>query len=177
MLGHLALNFFNRQLAVRGAQNIGQAVLSQFQRDFAPHQRGKGKEARQSAFQNADIRGDAMRQEVQNALGDLQAGILLAVEFCLLLQDPKTQFVIRRMQVDDQTALQAAFDTILKILDLARRAVGGNHDLFVLIDQRIEGVEELFLRAVLAGDELHIIDHQDIDRAENLFEIHDLLVA
>ena len=38
-------------------------------------------------------------------------------------------------------------------------------------------MEELFLRAVLAGDELNIINHQHIDRAENLFEIHDLLVA
>jgi hypothetical protein len=54
------------------------------------------------------------------------------------------------------------------------RAVGGDDDLLVLIHQRVEGVEELFLRAVLAGDELHVIDHQHVDRAEHLLEIHHL---
>jgi hypothetical protein len=38
-------------------------------------------------------------------------------------------------------------------------------------------VKKLFLRAVLAGDELHIIHHQHIDRAEQVFEIHDFAVA
>ena len=38
-------------------------------------------------------------------------------------------------------------------------------------------MEELFLRAVLAGDELDVIDHQHIARAEKLFEIHHLLFA
>ena len=52
-----------------------------------------------------------------------------------------------------------------------------NDDLLVTIDQRIERVEELFLCAVLAGDELDIIDHQNIDSTENLFEIHHLAVA
>ena len=81
------------------------------------------------------------------------------------------------MQVHDQPALQADLDAVFQILDLARRAVGGNDDLLVLVDQRVEGVEELFLRAVLAGDELHVIDHQHIDRPEQLLEVHDLTFA
>ena len=56
-------------------------------------------------------------------------------------------------------------------------AVGGNDDLLVLVHQRVERVEEFFLRTVLAGNELHIIDHQHIDRAEQVLEIHDLPVA
>ncbi len=81
------------------------------------------------------------------------------------------------MQIDDQTALQARLDALFEILDLDRGAVGRNDDLLVLIDQRVEGVKEFLLRAVFAGDELHIIDHQHIDRAEELFEVHHLPVA
>ena len=33
-------------------------------------------------------------------------------------------------------------------------------------------MEELFLRRVLATDELHIVDHQQVDRAELVLEIH-----
>ena len=38
-------------------------------------------------------------------------------------------------------------------------------------------MEEFFLRAVLAGDELHVINHQHVNSAENLLEIHHLAVA
>ncbi len=81
------------------------------------------------------------------------------------------------MQVDDKTALQAALDAVFQILDLSRRAVSGNDDLLVLVDQRVERVEEFFLGAVLAGDELHVVDHQHVDRAEQLLEAHDLAFA
>ncbi len=76
----------------------------------------------------------------------LQAGILATVMLGLLLQDAEAQFVVGRVQIDDQAALQAALDPVLQILDLARRAVGRDDDLLVLIDQRVEGVEEFFLR-------------------------------
>src|SRR5262249_61298385 len=38
-------------------------------------------------------------------------------------------------------------------------------------------MEELLLRRILATDELNIVDHQQIDRAELLLEIHRRLVA
>ena len=34
----------------------------------------------------------------------------------------------------------------------------------LLGEQRLEGVEELFLRAVLAGEELHVVDQQQVER-------------
>ncbi len=81
------------------------------------------------------------------------------------------------MQVDHQPALQARFDAFLQVLDLARGAVGRDDDLLVLIDQRIECVKEFLLRGILAGNELHVIDHQHVDRAEDFLEIHDLPFA
>ena len=93
------------------------------------------------------------------------------------MQDAETQFVIGGMQIDHQTALQARLDPVLEVLDLARCAVGGNDDLLVAIHKGVERVEEFFLRAVLAGDELHVIHHQHIDGAKDLLEFHHLAVA
>ena len=61
--------------------------------------------------------------------------------------------------------------------EVGRRLVGGDHDLPVLVDQRVEGVEELLLGRILAADELHVVDHQHVDRAELLLEGHGVLVA
>jgi hypothetical protein len=47
--------------------------------------------------------------------------------------------------------------------DLVRLAVSGQHDLLVVLVQRVERVEELVLRALLAGEELDVVDEQDID--------------
>ena len=57
------------------------------------------------------------------------------------------------------------------------RAVGRDDDLLVLVDERVEGVEEFLLRRVLAGDELNVVDHQHVDRPEKLLEAHHVLVA
>jgi hypothetical protein len=46
-----------------------------------------------------------------------------------------------------------------------------------MINQRVEGVEELLLGGGLAGDELHIIDHQHVDGAEHLLEADRVLFA
>ena len=115
-----------------------------------------------------------MGQEFNHAIGQNQTTILLAVNFCLLLHDAKAQFIVCRVKVHDQTALQARFYAFFKIFNLTRRAVCRNDDLFVLVNQRVEGVEEFFLRRILAGNELHIIDHQHINRPEQFLEIHDL---
>ena len=42
MFRDLALDFLDRNLAVIGAQDVGQTFLRHVQRDLAPHQAGKG---------------------------------------------------------------------------------------------------------------------------------------
>src|SRR3546814_8151267 len=45
-------------------------------------------------------------------------------------------------------------------------------DLLLLgLEQRIEGMEEFFLRGVLAGEELDVVDEQRVDRAEAQLEL------
>jgi hypothetical protein len=71
--------------------------------------------------------------------------------------------------------LEARLDPLLQPVDLARGAVGGDDDLLVLVDQRVERVEELVLGRVLAGDELHVVHHQQVHGAEQLLEAVHLL--
>ena len=57
------------------------------------------------------------------------------------------------------------------------RAVGGDDDLLVALVQRVEGVEELVLGALLAGEELDVVDEQHVDAAVLVAEAGHLLVA
>ena len=49
--------------------------------------------------------------------------------------------------------------------------VAGHYDVRLFGQQRLEGIEELFLRALLVGKELHIVDQQQIQRVVALFEL------
>src|SRR3546814_14016023 len=74
---------------------------------------------------------------------------------------------IRRPPISTRT------DTLFPYTTLFR----SDDDLPVLIDQRVEGMEELLLGVVLAGDELHVVDHQHVDRAELLLEGDRIAIA
>jgi hypothetical protein len=49
--------------------------------------------------------------------------------------------------------------------------VAGQHDVALLGQQRFEGVEELFLRALLVGEKLHVVDQQQVERVVTLLEL------
>src|SRR3546814_9483415 len=80
------------------------------------------------------------------------------------------QLVCRRMNVGDEAPAQPRPHPLFQPLQIRRGLVGGDDDLPVLVDQRVEGVEELLLRALAPADELHVVDHQDVNRAELLLE-------
>src|SRR5262249_51777152 len=90
----------------------------------------------------------------------------------LRLRDAEAQFVSRRVDVGDETPAEPRAHAFLEAREVGGRFVGGNDDLPVLVNQRIEGVKEFFLRRILAADELDVVDHQQVDRAELLLEVH-----
>ena len=94
----------------------------------------------------------------------------------LLLQDGQAHFDIRRLQVGDQAPLEAGDQPLLEVLDFAGRAVAGQHDLLVRLVQRVEGVEELLLNALLAGEELDVVNQQHVGLAVFLAEPDELVV-
>ena len=60
---------------------------------------------------------------------------------------------------------------LLELGDLLRELVRGEHDLVVAVVERVEGVEEFLLRALAAGEELHVVDDQHVDAPEAALEL------
>ena len=80
----------------------------------------------------------------------------------LRLASPSVLIDVGRLKVGHQAPFEAGDESLLEILDLTGRPVAGQHDLFVALVQRIEGVKKLLLDAFLARQELDIINQQDI---------------
>src|SRR5690606_30834147 len=83
----------------------------------------------------------------------------------LLAQDRDTRLEVGRLDVGDETPLEAVAEPVLERLEELGRTVGGQHDLLVGVVQCVEGVEELLLRLRLALEELDVIDQQYVDIA------------
>jgi hypothetical protein len=56
-------------------------------------------------------------------------------------------------------------------LDLVGGAVAGEIYLLLGLEEFVEGVEELLLDALLAGEEVDVVDEQDVDLAVALAEL------
>ena len=68
-----------------------------------------------------------------------------------LLQNRDLGLQIGRLNVGDQSPLEAAAQPVFDLGQFLGRAIAGNHDLLHRLVQRVEGVEELFLRALFAA--------------------------
>jgi hypothetical protein len=68
----------------------------------------------------------------------------------------------RRLDRDRQTPSEAGFQPFFEPRDFLRIAIAGEDHLLLSLEQRIERVEELFLRTFLAGEELDVVDQQRI---------------
>src|SRR3546814_17642761 len=64
-----------------------------------------------------------------------------------------------------------------EIADFARITITGEDDLLFAVEQGIEGVEELLLRAVLAREKLDVIEQQGTDRVKLALELIHRLFA
>src|SRR5207245_11165487 len=53
---------------------------------------------------------------------------------------------------------------LLEVRDTLRRRVAGEDNLFSRLVEVVEGVEELLLRPLFSGDELNVVDQQEVDR-------------
>ena len=72
---------------------------------------------------------------------------------------------VGRADVGDQAGLEALAQAVLERVEVAREAVGGQHELGAGAVERVEGVEELLLGLRLALEELDVVDEQDVDAA------------
>ena len=82
-----------------------------------------------------------------------------------LAQDRQARGGVGRADVGDEAGLEALAQARLHVVEVAREAVGGEDDLGAGLVERVEGVEELLLRADLGLEELDVVDEQDVDAA------------
>ena len=80
------------------------------------------------------------------------------------------------MDVGDQSPLEAAAQAVFDLGQLLGRTVAGDDDLPHRLVQGVEGVEELFLRALLADQELDVIHQQHVHVAVLVAEAGHLVV-
>jgi len=81
-----------------------------------------------------------------------------------LLQDGDFRLEVGRRNGGDQSPLEAAAQAVFDLGELLGRAVAGDHDLLHGVVQRVESLEELFLGALLAGEELDVIGEQNVNK-------------
>ena len=97
-----------------------------------------------------DVDGDVVGQRDGLGLG-------------LLAQNGDLGLEVGRLDVGDQAPLEARAQPLLEGRDFVRRGVAADDDLLGRVEERVEGVEELGLRALLAADELDVVDQQHVD--------------
>ena len=139
-----------------------QHFLRERQRNFLAGQRRIRDQANQRSFELADVRLDLAGDVHRDVVGQRHR-----FGFGLLLQNRDLRLEIRRLDVGDQSPLEARPQPLFERRNLVRRAVAAEHDLLLRIVERVERVEELGLRAFFAGEELDVVDEQHVDRSDS----------
>ena len=98
-----------------------------------------------------------MRKKAHDVLRQLDAH-----GCCLLFQDGLTDFHVRRLKIGDQSPLETRNQAMFQALNLARRPVASQHDLFVRFVQCVERMKKFFLDTLLASEELDVVNQQHI---------------
>ena len=107
------------------------------------------------------------------------AGHFAAARSCVSLrfEDRAAQFDIGGLDIGDEAHRQADEQARLDPVERLRRAVGGEDQPLALGQQRIDRVEQFFLRAGLADDELDIVHQQQVEAAQPRLEFDHLVLA
>ena len=80
----------------------------------------------------------------------------------LLAQDSDARLELRRLDVGDEPPREAGDEALLHPLELLRVLVARDDDLLVGLMERVERVEELFLRLRLRGEKLDVVDEEQV---------------
>ena len=164
---HGLLDVLDRDLTVGHRQQILQRFLADIHREHvAAVEAGIRQHLAQRAFQFADVAAQMLGDEERHFLGHGHAlGLGLAQ------QDRHPHFQLGRLDRHRQAGIEARDQAAVDARQFLRIGVAGDDDLLALRHHRLEGVEELFLRAVLAGEELDVVDQEQVQRMVVALEI------
>ncbi len=147
-------------------QALAECGLGQLHVDGALLEHGRALDLDDRPFQLAGIVVDLGGDVADDVFGQGQAA-----HAGLFLHDGDARLVAGFFDAGDQAPVEAAGEPLFQLGDFAGRAVGADDDLPVLLVQRVEGVEELLLRAVLAGQEMDVVDDEQVRVAVSMAEV------
>ncbi len=126
----------------------------------------------EAALEFADVLLDPSGNKENGVFGEFPAdGTRLFAE------DGATGLEIGWLDIGDETLEETGAQPFLETGNVRRSGVGGEDHLTTGGLKGVEGVEELFLGPLLPGDELDVVEEQDIDAAEGLTKGLHLLPA
>ena len=157
------------QPALGVVEHVRQHGLGELDADGHAAHVGVGDDPVERALELADVADDLARDELQHVGADVDV-LLLG----LGAQDRDARLEVGRRQVGDEAPFEAAAQPFLERRDQLRRPVGREHDLLAVLVDRVEGVEELLLGPLLVGDELDVVDEQQVDASVARPEVVDL---
>jgi len=144
-----------------GDVNFGaDGALSQFKGDFLACGLGGGVDDSEGAFEFADVGLDLAGDVLGDGFGDFEAS-----EVGLFLHDCDSCFVAGRIEACDEAPFESADKAFLERGQLCGCAVGGEDDLFAVVVERVECVEEFFLAVLPLAEELDVVDNEHVNGA------------
>ena len=153
---------------------VVQKVLEHLLRELGRHrdglEGGERHDAGERALELTYVRDDPLGQKVDHGRGHRY---VLRLRF--RAEDGNARLEIGSRDVRDETPFETRAQPVLELGDGLWRSVTRHDDLLALFVDRVERVEELLLRALLAGDELDVVDEEDIDTAVAFAELLALL--
>ena len=158
---HARLDLARPMRVRRGASRVEavEDLVASSAVDRPPGQGAEGDDADQRALERAHVVG------TRSAISSSAAASASSTSSCWA----RLRRIARRVgevggaDVGDEAGLEALAQAVLERLQVAREAVGGEHDLAAAVVERVERVEELLLGARLALEELDVVDEQDVD--------------
>src|SRR5580765_366202 len=165
-VGNGFLDVFDGNLPVLNRQEIFQRIFDDVNGDVLAVEARVGQDLAQGAFKLAHV-GTQM-------LGDKEGDIVRQLHTFLhgfFHQNGNTHFQLGRLDGDRQAGIEARNQTVVHAADFLGIGVAGDDDLLFCGDQRFKSVEKLFLGAVLAAEELNIVDQQQIKRVVITLEV------
>ena len=125
-------------------QNVLEQMLDDFLGQFLAAERRERRHAHERAFQPAHVGANAVGQEFENLIAQLD---LQGLRF--LAQNRQARLDVRRLQLRRQSPFEARNEPMFEVRDFRSGPIAREHDLFMSVEERVEGVEKFFLRRSL----------------------------
>ena len=141
-------------------------VLCELNRYRGPGQHTERAELLDRALHLSYVRLQVLGEEIDDVVRELYVH-----RRRLLFEYRGAQVGVRRLDVRRYAPFKSGLEPVLESLYVARRPVGRQDYLLVILIERVEGMEKLLLSRVASGDELDIVYQEYVDRPVLLSEL------